>query len=331
MRPAGNFINADKLIVAIHIMNTNGDLARIDLNLLRIFEQVMRQRRVSHAAAALGLSQPAVSNALRRLRGMLGDELFVHTPAGMAATAYALRIAPAVTQALALIDTALAAPGAFEPARDERSFTLAMTDVGQIYFLPVLMQALAREAPGVTLRTTGVGGAALADAMAAGHVHLALGWLPDLRTGFYQQALFRQGYVCLMRRGHPALAAPLDRAAFLALDHVHIEASGTGHAQVDEQLARRGLRRRIRLTVPDHVALGYVLAGTDLVATVPERFAARVCDALPLAACALPVRLPPAAIQQVWHARAHRDPAHQWLRALVARAFGGPGRGGDAG
>ena len=298
------------------------DLTRIDLNLLRVFEQVMKQRQVSRAAQALGLSQPAVSNALRRLRAMLGDELFVRTPAGMQATAYALRIGPAVTQALTLIDTVLADPSPFEPARDERSFTLAMTDVGQIYFLPALMPALAREAPGVTLRTTGVAGAALAEAMATGQVTLALGWLPDLRTGFYQQALFHQGYVCLMRQGHPGLAGAMDRAAFLGFDHVRIEASGTGHAQVDEQLARNGLQRHIRLVVPDYVALGHVLASTDLVATVPARFAQRVCATLPLAARPLPTRLPPSAIHQVWHARAHRDPAHQWLRALIAREFG---------
>lgn len=310
------------------------DPTRIDLNLLRVFDQVMKQRQVSRAAQALGLSQPAVSNALRRLRTMLGDELFVRTPAGMQATAYALRIGPAVSQALALVDGALAAPSPFEPARDERAFTLAMTDVGQIYFLPALVPALAREAPGVSLRITGVAGAALAEAMATGQVALALGWLPDLRAGFYQQALFRQAYVCLMRRGHPGLAGALDRTAFLAFDHVRIEALGTGHTQVDDQLARRGLQRRIRLVVPDYVALGHVLASTDLVATVPERFAQRVCSALPLATRPLPVRLAPTAIHQVWHARAHRDPAQQWLRTLVAREFGDPARGGgpaDAG
>ncbi|MDO5625265.1 MAG: LysR family transcriptional regulator [Pseudomonadota bacterium] len=300
------------------------NLAHMDLNLLVVFEQLMEDRHVTRAAEALGLSQPAVSNALRRLRAQLGDELFVRSAAGMQPTARATELATPVAQALGTLRGALGAPAAFDPARSVRCFTLAMTEVGQIYFLPPLMRRLAAEAPGVSVRAVAVTDTALDQAMAAGQVDLALGLLPQLRAGFYQQLLFRQRYVCLMRAAHPLAAMPtLTRAAFVAAGHVRVEARGTGHARIGEALARKGLAPRVHLSVPDYVALGHVLAGTDLIATVPERLADSVCAPLGLAARPLPVRLPTGAIHQLWHARMHRDPGSTWLRARVAGLFGG--------
>ncbi|MFD1710493.1 LysR family transcriptional regulator [Ottowia sp. GY511] len=298
------------------------DLARIDLNLLLVLHRLLQLRHVSRAAEALGLTQPAVSNALRRLRRLLGDELLVRTPAGMQPTPYALSLAEPLAHALATLEDALSQRAAFSPASSTRVFTLAMSDVGEIYFLPVLVPALAQDAPGVTLRTVTLREPELPEALASGAIDLALGSLPQLRAGFYQQALFRQAYVCLMRAGHPAAQQPLGRAAFQAFDHVRVEAPGTGHAQVEEHLARLDLRRRVRLTVPDFVALGHVLASTDLVATVPERFAERVCAPLGLLARPLPVRALVSAIHQFWHAGMHGDAGHQWLRARIAALFG---------
>ena len=299
------------------------ELTEIDLNLLVIFNQLLRERRVSSVAVSLGLSQPAVSNALRRLRGLLGDELFLRTPRGMEPTPYALQLAEPVSLALGTLHSALNVRASFEPASSTRAFTLAMTDVGEIYFLPVLMEALGRLAPGVTLRTVAVTEDALRDDMASGHIDLALGLLPQLQAGFFQQALFRQRYVCLLRQGHALAARPtLGLADFSAADHVRVDATGSGHGRVDEALARHGVTRRIRLAVPHYVALGHVLASTDLLATVPERFALRAAAPFGLTSLALPVALPDTAIHQLWHARVHRDPGHQWLRALVASTFG---------
>ncbi len=298
------------------------DISRIDLNLLRVLHRLLQDRHVSQAALALGLSQPAVSNALRRLRQLLGDELLVRTGAGMRPTPYAERLAQPIAQALSLIDGALRAEPAFDPALSERRFTIAMSDVGEIYFLPVLMRALAQAAPRVTLRTVSTAGSALGQGMATGQIDLALGSLPTLQAGFYQQGLFHQTYVCLMRRAHPATLNAWSRAAFLALDHVHVEAPGTGHGQLDTELARKGLQRRIRLAVPNYVALGHVLSSTDLVATVPERFAERVVAPLDLLVRPLPVRIARTGIHQFWHASTHRDRAHRWLRALIAATFG---------
>jgi DNA-binding transcriptional LysR family regulator len=196
-----------------------------------------------------------------------------------------------------------------------------------MYFLPVLMDALAGAAPGVTLNVVAVTSASLAEDMASGRTDLALGLLPQLQAGFFQQALFRQPYVCLMRQGHPlASANALTLADFAAADHVRVVASGTGHGRIDEALRdaleRLGLQRRIRLTVPHYVALGDVLGHADLIATVPERFAQRVTAPFGLITRPLPLAVDGSGIHQFWHGRLHKDPGHQWLRGVVAQCFG---------
>lgn len=303
------------------------DLARLDLNLLLVFHHLLREKRVSAVATVLGMSQPAVSSALGRLRSSLGDELFLRTQRGMEPTPYALQLAEPVATALDGLQQALNVRASFDPATSERSFTLAMTDVGEMYFLPVLMDALAGAAPGVTLNVVAVTSASLKDDMASGRTDLALGLLPQLQAGFFQQALFRQPYVCLMREGHPlAHAEGLTLSDFAQASHVRVMAAGTGHGRIDaaisETLEQQGLQRRIRLTVPNYVALGDVLGHSDLIATVPERFAQRVTSPFALTTRPLPLAVDGSAIHQFWHARLHKDPGHQWLRELVAQCFG---------
>ncbi len=298
------------------------ELSRLDLNLLLVFHQLLRLQRVSAVAQALGMSQPAVSSALGRLRQALGDELFLRTPRGMAPTPYALQLAEPVAVALDGLQQALNVRASFDPATSERSFTLAMTDVGEMYFLPVLVDALGREAPGVTVQVVGVTQAQLKDDMASGRIDLALGLLPQLQAGFFQQALFRQPYVCLMRNGHPLVPqAQPSLQALASAEHVRVLAAGTGHGRVDAALQAQGLQRRFRLTVPHYVALGDVLGHSDLVATVPQRFAQRVLVPFGLTMRPLPLPVEGSAIHQFWHGRLHRAPGHQWLRALVLRLF----------
>ncbi len=221
------------------------------------------------------------------------------------------------------LQQALNVRAAFDPATSERRFTLAMTDVGEMYFLPVLMDALAQTAPGVTLQVVAVTSASLGADMASGRTDLALGLLPQLQAGFFQQALFRQPYVCLMRKGHPLAAVPsLTLTDFAGASHVRVIATGTGHGRVDEALERQGLQRRIRLTVPHYVALGDVLGHSDLIATVPERFALRVTTPFGLTTRPLPLAVDGSVIHQFWHAHLHKDPGHQWLRGVVAQCFG---------
>ncbi|MEY4756694.1 MAG: Nodulation protein 2 [Pseudomonadota bacterium] len=297
--------------------------SRLDLNLLLVFHHLLREKRVSAVAQTLDMSQPAVSSALGRLRTSLGDELFLRTQAGMEPTPYALQLAAPVATALDGLQEALNVRASFDPATSLRSFTLAMTDVGEMYFLPVLVDALATAAPGVTLQVVSVTQASLKEDMASGRVDLALGLLPQLQAGFFQQALFHQAYVCLMRQEHPlATASAISLQAFAQAQHVRIIAAGTGHGRVDAALERQGLQRRVRLTVPHYVALGDVLSHSDLIATVPERFAKRVIEPFGLCTRALPLAVDSSAIHQFWHARLHKDPGHQWLRGLVARCFG---------
>jgi DNA-binding transcriptional LysR family regulator len=299
------------------------DLQAFDLNLLRVLRQLLRQRSVSAAAASLGLTQPALSNALRRLRGQLDDPLFVRTPAGMEPTPYALSISAPLEEALSLVGQALSRPRGFDAVTSARQMALAMTDIGEIVFLPRLLQTLRERAPGLTLATRRPSAGRLREDMESGRVDLAVGHLLD--AGFHQRGLFTQRHVCLLRRGHPldprSTRRSLTRAEFMAADHVAVESAGTGNAQIETLLERAGVKRRVRLTVPHFVAVGHIVSASDLVATVTEKFAERCAAPFGLRALPHPIKLPEIAIQLRWHERAHRDPAQRWLRALMIELF----------
>jgi len=297
------------------------DLHRVDLNLLVVLHQLLLDRQVSRAAVALGLSQPAVSNALRRLRGLLGDELFLRSPRGMVPTPLALGLAEPVADALRLLHGALNQPQGFAPAHTTRRVTLAMSDIGEITFLPPLLARLATLAPGLTLSTVRNTTQDLPEALASGQVDLAIGLLPQLQAGFYQRRLFSQRYVCLLRQGHALDKRRISLAEYSAAEHLVVVAAGTGHGQVDELLARAGVQRRVRLSVPHFVAVGHILQATDLVATVPEKLAQSMAQPFGLRAVPHPAALPAVAINLFWHATVNQDPANQWLRGVLAEVF----------
>lgn len=300
------------------------ELEQVDLNLLVVFKHLLAERSVSRVAEVLGLSQPAVSNALARLRKLMGDDLFLRTPAGMVPTPFAEQLAASVLAGLESIHAGLNQRGSFDPRHSDRSFVLGMTDIGEIYFLPLLMKLLRQQAPGVTISTHRQASGELRQEMEAGRVHLAIGLLPRLQGGFFQRRLFRQRYVCLMRRGHALDRARVSLSDFSAAEHLVVVASGTGHGEVDEILKRQGVLRRVALTVPHFVAVGHILQSTDLVATVPERLAQRMTRPFGLVAHAHPADLPEVAINVFWHAKYHREPANQWLRGLIVERFADP-------
>jgi DNA-binding transcriptional LysR family regulator len=300
------------------------ELEEIDLNLLVVFKQLLAQRSVSRAAEALGLSQPAVSNALARLRRLMGDELFLRTPAGMEPTPFAEQLSESINYGLGMIHSALNQRSSFEPVASDRSFVLGMTDIGEIYFLPKLMERLRRDAPGVTVSTVRNTAANLRDDMEAGRVDLAIGLLPQLKAGFFQRRLFRQRYVCMFRKGHKLDKRKVSLAEFGAAEHLLVVSEGTGHGKVDEVLKRSGVERRVSLTVPHFVAIGHILQATDMVATVPERLAQRMTGPFGLAYVTHPASLPEVAINVFWHAKFHKAPANQWLRSLVFDLFSDP-------
>lgn len=299
------------------------ELRELDLNLLLVFDRMLALKRVSAVAQALGLSQPAVSNSLARLRKALGDELFVRSAHGMAPTPFAQQLAEPVTHAMAALHGAVNRERSFDAATSQRSFTLAMTDIGEIYFAPRLMELLSRTAPGVTLSTVRNTAINLGEAMEGGTVDLAIGLLPQLQAGFFQRRLFMQRYVCLLRAAHPLAAkARLSLKDFCAAEHLLVQAAGTGHGQADEVMKAQGIARRVRLAVPHFVALGHLLQSSDMIATVPEKLAQSLSEPFGLVWRTHPVALPQIAINCFWHGRFHRDAGNQWLRALVFESFG---------
>lgn len=293
------------------------ELQDIDLNLLVIFNQLLTEKKVSKVAENLGLGQPAVSNALARLRKLFGDELFLRTSSGMQPTPFADQLAESIGYALGMIHGAVNARNSFDPATSKRTFSIGMTDIGEIYFLPLLMEKIQKVAPAVSISTVRNTSANLKDSMEAGHVDLAIGLLPQLKAGFFQQRLFTQQYVCMFRQGHPLDKKKILPSDFFAADHVAIVSAGTGHGIVDEILDKNSPQRKVKLTVPHFVAVGHILQSTELVATVPERLAERMAVPFNLKYVAHPIKLPQIAINLFWHAKYHKDPANQWLRGLI--------------
>jgi DNA-binding transcriptional LysR family regulator len=294
------------------------NLRDLDLNLLVLFNELLNTGRVQSTADRLGLTQSAVSNGLARLRSTLGDELFVRTPKGMQPTPFAQELAEPVSYALGAIHAALNHAKTFAPAKSRQTFTLAMTDIGEMHFLSGLMTHLAQAAPGVAISTLRNNAVDLAREMEAGNVDLALGHLPHLQSGFFQRRLFGQSYVCLFRRGHALDKPEISLADFVAADHVGIVAAGTGHGMVDEMFAKLGIARNIRLRVPHFVAVGHILASTGMIATVPEVLARRLSEPFGLTWRAHPVKLPEISVGMFWHAKLHRDAANRWLRETIA-------------
>jgi DNA-binding transcriptional LysR family regulator len=290
----------------------------IDLNLLRVFDAVLHEKGVTPAAARLGLTQPAVSNALARLRKVFGDALFVRTPRGVDATPFARDLAEPVRQALALLESALAHGPGFDPATSTRAFRFYMSDLGQIEFLPPLVERVQRAAPGVRLEAVALEVEDLADSLAAGALDLAIGFLPALGAPVRRQALFRDPYLCLMRSDHPIRA--LSKKKFLEASHALVTYRG-GHRVIEEALERAGLARRIALRVPHFTVVPMVLERTDLILTLPARVARVFERRGKLKVLPPPVPITPAEVAVHWHERFERDPGNRWLRDLMVELY----------
>ena len=292
-----------------------------DLNLLRVFDALMQERKVAAAAERLGLSPPAVSNALARLRRATGDELFTRTPHGMQPTPHAAASAATLADALARIEASLGPVPGFDPVASARHFRIAMTDIGEIVFLPTLMRELPQRAPRLTLATVRGTPLKLREALADGRVDLAIGWLPDLAAGFHKRHLFEQRYVCVMAASHPLAQGRLTAARFAAARHAVVRAEGTGHERVERLLGAAGAARPAVLQLPHFVAVPHIVAASDLVATVPHKLAERVAAPFGLVVRELPFNLPRFAVDVFWHRRVHQDAGNRWLREQLARWF----------
>ncbi|MBE2264043.1 MAG: LysR family transcriptional regulator [Burkholderiaceae bacterium] len=303
----------------------------LDLNLLRVFDEVMAERSLTRAARNLSLTQPAVSNALRRLRDALGDELVRRGGAGVEPTPRALALWPSVREALRALQASLA-PGVFEPATASTTFVLSMADASAATLVPMLVKAAESQAPGLSLRvlplTTRDPRKLLDDAAA----DLAVGYFPavlaDLTAreqageavAFSHQRLYASDYVCVMRRGHSLQRGPFTLKRYCEARHLLVSFSGRPWGFVDEALAALDRQRRVVLTVNQFFTAGRVVASSDLLTVLPRHFVRQTGLADELVLRELPFETPPVHVEALWHRREQYSSSHQWLRQAVAAA-----------
>ena len=294
----------------------------IDLNLLAVFQEVYRERQISGAARRLGLSQSAVSNALARLRRLFGDELFVRTGQGMQPTPFAESVAEPVGAALAQVALALNQRSAFDPATSTRRFTVAMSDVGEVYFMPALIERCRSVAPQVRISSVRAGSIAMKDEMESGRVDLAIGAFDDVSEALYQRLLFRQPYVSMFRSSHPLASGKVTLERFVAAEHLLVDSADSPYERINGLLEKAGIGPATRFRVPHFTAVPYIVSAADLVVTVPEKLAQRAAAPFGLVSITPPLALPVLQTNVFWHRRFNQDPGNGWLRALVADTFG---------
>jgi DNA-binding transcriptional LysR family regulator len=292
---------------------------QIDLRLLRIFDAMHANRHVTRAAEELGLSQPTISIGLGKLREQFGDPLFVRTSEGMLPTSRADALIGPIRDVLHSLRSICEVEAAFEPASATRKFRICMTDASHITLLPRILAAVRKAAPGVTLEAAHID-EVMPQALQSGEADLALGLIPSLETGFYQQTLFRQDFICLTGPRHPRIKASLTLAQYQAEQHIGI-VSGTGQQLLEAAVKNFGIERRIVLRLPGFLGLAAILAASDLIVTLPRHIGETLAALGGLRVHACPFPIPPFFVKQHWHARYHHDTANRWLRGLCAGLF----------
>ena len=288
------------------------DLSGIDLNLLKLFEALVRERSVTRAGLCLGLSQPAASRALGRLRTMLGDRLVVRGKLGLELTPRGEMLAGRVSR---LLDDArgIVAPAVFDPASATGRITIAAHDHLSLVVLAGLLARFERQAPGLGLHIAQPAGDNVR-LIEEGGADLALGIFDHAPGSLHRRGLYTDGFVCVVRAGHPAAASGLDLERYVALRHVAVTISGIGESAVDIALTARGLARHVALRVPHFLAGAMLVADGDMILTLPSRLAHRLAQRLPLALLDVPLPIAPLSPAMIWHERVHGDPAHIWVR-----------------
>ena len=300
----------------------------LDLNLLRVFDVVMTERNLTRAGERLALSQPAVSNALKRLKDAVGDDLVTRIATGVRPTPRAEALWPEVRTALGHLRAAFA-PGEFDPQTDTTSFRLAMADATAATFMPPLVSEIERSRALVNLRVLPLTTRDPSALLEHGDADLAIGYFPDLvgtiaaqgaEASLRHTRLHDSRYVCVMRRGHPLADRELTLDDYCAAHHLLVSFSGRPHGLVDAALAGLNRKRRIVLTVNQYFTAGKVVSTSDLLAVLPAYFVpATGCDDL-IVTRPLPFHLDGLHVEMLWHLRHDRSSAHQWLRARLLEA-----------
>jgi DNA-binding transcriptional LysR family regulator len=303
----------------------------LDLNLLRVFDQVMAERNLTRAARNLSMTQPAVSNALKRLRDALGDKLVTRSGYGVEPTPRALALWPAIADALRQLESSIT-PGDFVAAEAKNTFVLAMADATAAELMPGLVEITERDAPGVSVRVLPLTTRDPRALLDEGLVDLAVGFFPavlaDLTAqaqsggmaAFDHQRLYAGRYVCVMREGHPLSRGPLTLKRYLSAHHLLVSFSGRPFGFVDEALASLGLTRRVVLTVNQFFTAGRVVSTSDLLTVLPSHFLEVTGIASRLAVRELPLDVHPVHVDALWHRRQGQRSDHSWLRLAITAA-----------
>jgi DNA-binding transcriptional LysR family regulator len=313
------FINTPISIQTILFLYT-GWMAKLDLGWLEVFVQIYKTKSVTRAASLLGMEQASASIALNKLRQHFDDRLFVRSADGMIPTPRAQSIYPELQEALVRIEKARGAPAAFSPADAVREFRICMTDISEIIILPKLINYLQKTAPGLVIEAEKIS-ADSRQRLASGDVDLAVGFLPDLEAGFYQQSLFEQDFVCLAAKNHPRVQGKLTARLFSSEGHILVTTSGTGHAIVDKVLARQKIERRVVLRVPSFLGVARIVAQTDFLVVVPRQLGMALAKQEQVQLLSPPTLLPHYQVKQHWHERFNLDAGSIWLRQTMAKLF----------
>lgn len=299
------------------------ELKGVDLNLVLALDALLGERHVTRAAARLGITQSAASHALARLRDLLADPLLVRGRRGtMLPTPRALALAPAVHRILTELSAVVRGEAAFEPASARRTFHIGTSDYIEFVFLPRLIERIQRFAPNIDVWVH-----ALTDhgdeALAAGTIDAVLGLPRGTRpTGTHEKVLFDESFTCVVRPNHPLAASKLTLARYCAARHLLVSPRGTPGSFVDDALTAIGRSRRIALAVPHFLVVPYLIAGSDLIATLATRVATTFAGALGLVTMSPPLTLPKFQMALSWHERDHDYPPHRWLREQVLAVAG---------
>ncbi|MDM0115386.1 LysR family transcriptional regulator [Variovorax sp. J22R133] len=297
-------------------------MAGLDLEWIAVFDEVYKSGSVSKAADRLDLSQSAASTALNKLRAHFDDRLFVRTAQGMLPTPRAQEIHPSLREVLAQLDRARGSGVSFDPATANRRFRICLTDISEVVLLPALLDHLRRAAPGIRIETEIVSNGS-ARRLEDGEVDLAVGFMPQLDAGFYQQTLFKQNFVCLVARDHPRIGATLSIKRFSAEAHAVVSSSGTGHAIVDKTIARKRIERNVVAHLSSFLGVARIVARTELIVIVPRVLGEVLSTQEAVKLIEPPFELPAYAVKQHWHERFHADAGNVWLRRTMAQLFSG--------
>jgi len=294
----------------------------LDLNLLVVFDALLRERSVTRAAQDIGLTQGAMSHALNRLRTFFEDPLFVKTAEGMTPTAKGDQLGATISEIVAAIRKNVVAEARFDPLTAQRTFVLCMTDMAELVFLPPLIRRFRKVAPRCTLRSVQVPLEQIEGMLSSAEADLALGSIHAAPEGLYQQQLFMHSFVTVVSVRNRTVGKTLTRSQFESMPQIVVSLTGRASAAYDSAFDAYGIKRNVFLTTPHFLTVPHLIdAQPDLIATVPLELGKVFSKLGTVRMVPPPVELPPFALRQHWHSRLNADPANVWLRHLIKETF----------